>query len=305
MSVNNFINLGGWVDDKKQVETVLSQLPIKFLHVVGGMKDSGKGKIVCLYRNVIKVTGGFIVFYQTIGDCVSMGMAQAINVLACTEIVQGELESWDASAATEPLYANGRILIGRGQLGYSDGSIGAWQAQAAQKYGFNVRKKYGNYDLSVYSGQRAKDWGNPGKGTPKELLEISKNNLVKEFTQVRNYEEARDAICSGYPVTVASNVGFTSVRDKAGCLRRSGSWAHQMMFAASFDDGKDPALLCVNSWGPDWVTGPQKFGDEPKGSFWVRASDVNVMLAANDSFCYSALDGFPVRKLNLRKLAGG
>lgn len=299
-SVNDFANLGGWVDSPSDVEKIVSSLPIPLFSSIAGIAGSGKGEIVLLYKNVEKVVGKFETFLQTAPDCVSNSSAQAINVLACTEIIHGDLEIWQESCATEPIYGNSRILVGRGQLGTGGGSINAWACEAMQKYGFNVRKKYGpgDLDLTVYSGKKAELFGN--RGTPKELLEASKIYVVKNFTQVKRYEEARDAICSGYPVIVASNVGFNNVRDKNGCLRRQGSWAHSMLFCG-VDDSKDPALFCQNSWGPGWVSGSKRFESDPEGGFWVRANDANIMLAANDSFALSALNGFPVRKLDVRK----
>lgn len=59
-----------------------------------------------------------------------------------------------------------------------------------------------------------------------------------------------------------------------------------------------PGLLCLNSWGPDWVNGPKWPADQPNGSFWVDSKTVDAMLANEDSFAISGFVGFPFRELN-------
>lgn len=300
-NLNNFDHLQGWVDKPKSVSAVMAELPIPvFGDVHGVLKDTGRGKIVLLYQCVERVAGKFNVRLQTIGDCVSMGAACAVDVLKATEIViKGEFEEWVGETSTEDIYGGSRVLIGNGQLGYGDGSVGAWAGQYVSRYGTLIRKAYGKIDLSVYDGERARQWGNPGNGTPRDLLSFAKEHLVKTISQVRTYEEARDAITNGYPVTVASNQGFTTYRDKDGFALASGNWGHQMCFTACDDAFRRPGLLCQNSWGTNWISGPTR-NDQPLGSFWVDADTVNRMLSQNDSWAYSNFDGFQPQKINLR-----
>ncbi len=293
-------DLFGWAYKPKEVDNVMMSLPIPvFGDIYQPLKDSGRGKVILLYEFVERVAKEFPVSNQTIGDCVSHGAACAVNVLKATEIVlKGDFEEWIAATSTEDIYGGSRVLIGNGRLGYGDGSVGAWAAQYVSTYGTLLRKSYGTIDLSVYDGNRAKIWGNPGNGTPRDLLVYSKEHLVKTVSQVRNYEEARDAIANGYPVTVASNQGFTKTRDKDGFALASGSWAHQMCFTAADDSFGRPGLLCQNSWGINWISGPTRH-NQPLGSFWVDASTVNRMLAQNDSWAFSNFDGFRPQKINV------
>lgn len=241
----------------------------------------------------------FICNGYCVHNCVSMGTAQAVNLLKATEIVlSGEFEEWIASTSTEDIYGGSRIQIGNGQLGYGDGSIGAYAAEYVNKYGTLIRKKYGDIDLTIYSGQRAREWGSPRKGTPEILLPYAKEHIVKTITQVRTYEEARDAICNGYPVTVCSNYGFSSTRDSDGFASSQGTWPHCMVFGGADDGFKRPGLLCINSWGK-WNSGPTRH-EQPEGSFWIDASICNRMLGANDSWAFSNFDGFKPQELNLR-----
>lgn len=59
-----------------------------------------------------------------------------------------------------------------------------------------------------------------------------------------------------------------------------------------------PGLLCLNSWGPAWISGPKFPADQPDGSFWVEKSVADRMLRGEDSFAVSGLRGFPFRDLS-------
>lgn len=290
--------LCGWVDDQAAVEATLQDMPRPILADNNDqIRDSGKGKTVLLYKAVEQLHGSFPISYQTIGDCVSHGMAGAAMVLMATDIViRGESEEWKGLVATEPIYAGSRVEVGGGRLGNGDGSVGAWAAKWVTDWGIIIRGKYGEIDLSVYSGATAREWGRRGAGCPDSLEPIAKQHPIKTASLCKTYEEARDAIANGYPVSVASNRGFNTTRDSAGFLSPSGSWSHQMFFCA-VDDTSRPGLLCVNSWGLTWVKGPRRL-DQPEGTFWVDADVADKMLGAGDSFAYSGFEGFPSQNLN-------
>lgn len=296
----DYSHLQGWVDQPKEVEHVMNDLPFPvFGSIYPPMKDDGKGKIVLLHEIVEKVAKKFPVRHQLIGDCVSMGAACAVDCTKSVDIfIKKERELWVNETATEDIYSGSRNIIGQGRLGNSDGSVGAWAAKYVNQYGALPRDKYGNIDLSVYDGNKARQWGNASFGFPGELLQEAKKHPVQTVSLVKSYEEARDLIANGYAVTVACNIGFTSKRDKDGFAVRSGNWNHQMCFIAVDDEYKRPGLLCQNSWGRNWISGPKRH-NQPDGSFWVDASTVNAMFAQNDSWGYSGYDGFKPRKLNV------
>jgi hypothetical protein len=59
------------------------------------------------------------------------------------------------------------------------------------------------------------------------------------------------------------------------------------------------ALLCLNSWGPKWITYRGKFpADQPDGSFWVARPTVERMLGQKDSFAVGSVAGFGWRDLD-------
>jgi hypothetical protein len=261
------------------------------------LQDSGAGKTVLLYDSLVKVCGSFPVSNQTIGDCVSHGWGISVDVLSAIDVGQGR-SAWMGGTATEAVYALSRVEVGNGRLGGGDGSIGAWAAEAVQKWGTLRRAKYPTVDLSVYSGQRAKSWGMPRAGLPNDLEPLAREHPVQAVSLVTSYEQARDAIANGYPVAVCSNQGFTESRDQEGFARASGSWAHCMAFLAVDDTPKRPGLLCQNSWGPNWINGPIRL-NQPPGSFWVDAQTANRMLSRDpDSFALSGFVGFPVQSLD-------
>lgn len=261
------------------------------------LQDSGAGKTVLLFDALTKLCGMFPVHNQTIGDCVSHGWGISVDVIAAIDVIQGRSE-WRGGSSTEAIYALSRVEVGGGRLGGGDGSIGSWAAEAVQKYGTLRRAKYPSVDLTTYSGQRAKSWGMPRAGLPDELEPIAREQTVQAASLVTSYEQARDAIANGYPVAVCSNQGFTESRDPEGFARASGSWAHCMAFLAVDDSPKRPGLLCQNSWGPDWISGPTRH-NQPPGSFWVDAATANRMLSRDpDSFAVSGFVGFPVQALD-------
>ena len=87
---------------------------------------------------------------------------------------------------------------------------GAWAARYVNEYGALPRGKYGNIDLTTYSGSKARTWGRRGAGVPKTLIPFAKKHPVMTVSQVKTYEEVRDLIANGYAVTIASNQGFSS-----------------------------------------------------------------------------------------------
>ena len=235
-----------------------------------------------------------------IHNCVSMGAAQAVNVLKAVEIiVKGEMEEWAGSTSTEDIYGGSRVLIGNGQLGYGAGSIGGWASRYVSTYGTLIRKKYGDIDLSVYNGRRAVEWGNPNVGPPRELLPFAKEHVVKTVSQIRSYEECRDSIFNGFPVTVASSQGFSTTRDKDGFASPMNTWNHQLMVAGMDDAFYRPGVLIVNSWGLTWNNGPKRH-NQMDGTFWCDAEVIDRMLKAGDSWAYSNFDGFKPQTIDLK-----
>jgi hypothetical protein len=291
----------GWIDDPAAVEAVMNDLPFPvFSDIWTPIKDSGKGKRVLLYDFIRKASNGqYPKRKQTIGDCVAHGAAYAVDAVKSVDIIlKNEFEEWVEETATEDIYAGSRVQIGGGRI-RGDGSIGAWAARYVNEYGALPRGKYGNVDLTTYSGSKARSWGRGGAGVPKSLIPTAKKHPIQTVSKVTTYEEVRDLITNGYAVTIASMQGFSSKRDSEGFAKPQGSWAHQMSILAVDDEYKRPGVLVQNSWGT-WNSGPKRH-DQPNGSFWVDAEEIERrILKKGDSWAFSGYEGFKPRELNTR-----
>lgn len=263
---------------------------------------------IILTGAIDRAAPGWKVGKQGIGDCVSWGWSHGAAILtAQTSLTTGNTFRWPA---TEAMYGGSRVEArGRSTGGWSDGSYGGAAAKFASQWGIVYRQPFDEfgYDLSSYSAQRAKQWGNygcGGQGDNGRLDEVAKKHPCS-VALVRNWDDTVAAMRSGYPVPVCSGQGFSSTRDADGFARAQGSWSHCMCgvgirFAAV--GGKDGVLI-LNSWGTNWIGGskwPAEGGDkppQPDGSFWCERRVWERMLSGNDSFAISNLQGFPRRKL--------
>lgn len=238
---------------------------------------------------------------QGIGDCVSWSYAHSVWIAASQDWKQGLLADPPMFPCTEAIYGGSRCEArNKSFAGYSDGSYGGAASRWLRDWGVIWREQHGNLDLRDYSPERAKDWGAYGCGGRDDrgvLDQVAKKHPATHLALVTSFEEAAAAIESGYPVSVCSGIGFVSTRDADGFCRKSGSWAHAMCFTSVRYDR--PGLLCQNSWGPSWVSGPRWPDDMPEGSFWVDAKTVDEMLSQwEDSFAVGSISGFKWRDLH-------
>lgn len=295
----------GYIPEPRATAQFVQSLPAPHLTAAAPqlVRDAGDGEPVLLYRYLLKafreVMGRpWAPYRQGIGDCVSMGWANAVDIASAIDFVRGDSGDW-LPAATEAIYGGSRVEArGRSTGGWSDGSYGAAAAKWVKDWGVLWRQEYERFDLTEYDPQRAKQWGNYGNGGQGDngwADTIARDHPVQDVALVRSFKEAAAAIENGYPVPVCSGAGFQHQRDRQGFARRQGSWAHCMnLIAVRYDR---PGLLCQNSWGPTWITGPKWPADQPDGSFWVDADVVDRMLSGGDSFSVATVKGFPRRKL--------
>lgn len=227
---------------------------------------------------------------QQVGDCVSWGVKNAVWLLQ----YQPRPDGVDISPH-EPFapfyYGYGRVTIGRNQL-RGDGMVGAWGAQSAQA-GTLFADDNG---VPAYSGAIARQWGS--QGVPRAFLDVARARRVKAIASVKTALQARDALCNGYPVTVASMFGTTDIRPRDGRMvaRRNTQWAHQMCCIAYDGSGPVAYFYFLNSWGES--AHPQPLQGEPPGGFWVTIDDMQWVCSTGDCWALSDLDGFKARELN-------
>jgi hypothetical protein len=281
--------LGSWCDPK-DLDKLLGELPHPLFGAAAyNLSGSGKGKLALLYKNLLRFDSGFgPAERQVQGDCVSHATRNAVDITRSCEIINGEKEDFVARGATEAIYGS------RGHGGEGMTCAGAARF-VHQTGGILLRQKYGEYDLSEYSAVGGK-WGRGG--VPEDLIKIATKHQVKTISLISTIEQARDAIANGYSISVCSNSGFSSRRDKYGIASRSGNWGHAMAWTAVDDTHEvynETLFLVQNSWGL-W-NGGEKRHDQPDGSFWIRESDAAEMLNQNGSWVFSDVDGFPPRKV--------
>jgi hypothetical protein len=296
----------GYTPDPDGTKRFLSELDKPLFAQAGedAIREA-KGKDTFLYRAAYKAHLAlhgqpWTVGRQGIGDCVSWGFAHCVWIAQSVDWETGRLPAPPPFPATESIYGGSRVEArGKKQAGYSDGSYGGAAAKWLRDWGVIYRQTYAGHDLTKYSADRAKDWGNWGNGGRDDagkLDLVAKTHPAKHVALVRNFREAAAAIESGFPVAVCSNYGFRSVRDGQGFCAPSGSWAHCMaLISVRYDR---PGLLCLNSWGTSWVSGPKFPDDMPEGAFWIDAKVIDGMLSGEDSFAVGSVDGFGWRDLH-------
>lgn len=257
---------------------------------------------VCLWECSKKLRGKHLLTSrQNIGSCVGHGKYNAERTLMDADIViRGDAE--EPKELFEP-YGYGRSRYHAGIGGSGDGSTGSGAAKAAMADGVLLRDLSGlsgwseSGDTINWSGQVDHQWSNGSRIDDKWLTE-GRKHLVRSAAMVTTYEQVRDAIANGYPVTVASNRGFRAFPEDKGKRwgTPGGSWAHQMCFIGVDDDPARPGAYCWNSWGAS--AHPAPVDDAPPGGFWVDAEVVASMVRQQDSFAFSQFDGFPAQRFD-------
>ena len=310
----------GYTPNPEGVERFLQELPQPLFRDAGSETlREAKGVDTFLYRSAYKAHDAlygkpWVVERQGIGDCVSWGWAHGIWIAQAVDWETGRLAEPPPFPSTEAIYGGSRVEA-RGRSGdgsspvggWSDGSYGAAAARWVRDWGVVYRQPFDSlgYDLTAYSPDRAKKWGAfgcGGQGDGGRLDTIAKKHPATHVAMVKTWAEAAAAIEAGFPIPVCSMVGFVSERDQHAYARASGQWAHCMVFCAvRYQKNGSPsdALLCLNSWGPNWITGPRWPGDMPEGSFWVTRATVERMLGNQpDSFAVGSVAGFGWRDLD-------
>ncbi len=298
----------GWVDDRTIRENFVRTLSKPYLsQQSSSIRGTGRGKVVLLYKFFEELVGTLTPHHQEIGDCIGHSFGLGIDVLTAVQIIMhGHSEQWVTKCATEIIYGGSRVEVGNKKI-RGDGSMGVWAGEFIKKWGVLLRKPYldGEYDYTEYSGSVARTLGRTG--VPDDLEAICRKHPVKTCAIVRSWEECRDSVANGYPITLNSKVGFKRGRsgyhrDKDGFLSRSRrSWYHSMVILGIDDNYKRPGGLIVNSWGPNWVSGPTRH-EQPAGSFWADASAIDRAVKQGDSIVLSGYSGYPQVNIDNYKL---
>jgi hypothetical protein len=278
--------------DKRDLDKLLGQLPHPLFSVAAdNLAGTGEGKISLPFKCLMKFEPNFGSYErQETGDCVSHATRNAVDVSRAVEIFNGDKEDFILRSATEGIY---------GSRGFTGQGMTCSQAArfVSTQGGILLRKKYDFADLTQYNPQVGMNWG--GRGVPQSVITEASKHQVKTVSLIHSVEAARDALANGYAISVCSDQGFSSTRDKNGIAAAQGNWGHAMAWIGCDDSREifnEILFLVQNSWGL-WNNGPKRLG-QPDGSFWIRESVARRMLAQDGSFVFSNVDGFEARKVN-------
>ena len=314
----------GWTPDPDAARMFLDELGDEryFSQAAGEAMEKAAGVDTFLYRSMDKAhkaryNAPFVVGRQGIGDCVSWG---AMHAVYCSESLDwdlGKTSSPPFLPATEAIYGGSRVEArgkdGSGSSpvgGWSDGSTGSAAARWLRDWGVVYRKQYPSADLTTYDKDRAKDWGaygNGGRGDKGRLDAVAKKTPARHVVNVRSWDEVCAALEAGFPVTIASSVGFASGdRDADGFCAARSTWMHQMCLVGiryaknapkDHPNPRDGALV-MNSWGK-YLGGGKWPADQPDGTFWAERRDIERIIAQQDSWAIGSVQsGFAWRDLH-------
>jgi C1A family cysteine protease len=289
----------GWINDPQEVEGVVALQPFKtFSDTEAGqfMAASALPENVYLWDAARKVIGKLLPprSQGKVGSCVAFGCIRAIEYTQLAEIAAGENEEF-RDLCTEINYGGGRVEVGGNRLGRGDGSIGAWSAEFAKRWGSLDRAVYSKYDFRVYNEAKCREYG--AKGVPDDLEPEVKKYPISTITLVKTTEEAKKALAAGYGISVASGMGFRYTRNANGICAAAGSWAHQMCICGYAKIDGNTYFRIDNSWGADAHTGPTGPGNPGPEGFYAAESTAAKMLAEGDSFAYAGQKGFVPRNI--------
>jgi hypothetical protein len=233
---------------------------------------------------------------QPTGNCVAASADDVIELLQAIEIAAGERESY-RDIYNPYHYATGRVIIGKNRLRGGAGSIGSWQAEAIKQYGVISTQESG---LPKYSKRNCDAWGDDREADGRsfrDYLDKGKEHPVKTWAFCETMDKVKDALSAGYPITIASNRGYTMKPGRDGFHRPSGNWAHQMSIWGYDETGK--AWVAIkNQWGDvhGQVRDPNTGDPWPKGFICVPMEDFerqHLNLRGVETIAYSGFLGFP------------
>jgi hypothetical protein len=278
--------------DPEDTERLLSSLPLPLFGDL--LAGDGAGKLSLAFKAVVafEKQAGRVAYdeVQLTGDCVSMTVRGAGDTARANDPDIRSTEDWVDRTATEPLYG----ARGHSGQGASCARIVGW---AHQKGGLMLRQAYPELgiDLTRYNPKVGISWG--GVGVPEPVTKVAAKHRIGTISLITTWQQARDAIANGYGVVCCSGQGFTKTRNHEGLCEASGSWAHAMQWHGADDTRRgDCRFLVQNSWGFNYLTGP-RVHDQPEGSFWIRQSVAQNMIAAGGTYAVSNVAGFPKRML--------
>jgi hypothetical protein len=271
----------GLADGYKAVAEKTFEAYPRAFSIAGDEDNSGKN--VRLWLPVKAANGGKHLpnVAQQTGDCVSFGLANAIayRIALHDSTIVDPFEPY--------FYGLARVTIGKNSPPCrSAGAMPSYAIEGFKRHGLLLTSEAG----VAYSGRLADQWG--CQGPPRDALDKARPRIGGDAYPIRSAAEARDAICNGYPLTVASDFGTRTIRIKDGrqVARWDDSWPHQMCSIGYDGEPSTDYFYILNSWGANAHPAPQQ--DEPPGGFWVDFNTFDRICRAGEVWAVNVVNGF-------------
>ena len=249
--------------------------------------------------------------HQFSGSCVGASAGNLLNYTQCIEIAtKNEPEEF------KYIFYPYHYGAGRKRAGYTrkgDGSYGAAQAEAILQDGCIPDDLTGlprtvktsidweaGYDTEMDWSGRDRD----GSWDFGNYVSTGIEHRIQNASKVTSAEKAAEFVLNGYLLQVCSDVGYGRL-DSAGFNVNDRNWNHAMLIAGVDIGYKIPYFIIINSWSDvhprlkDFETGEEY----PIGCLRVRFDHADRMFRQQDTFVYSALNGFPRRQLDISLFA--
>lgn len=285
----------GWVDDQEAVSAVLDTLqhPTLADTPIGDIPIQELPKTVQLWKFCPKAIGQNTLKVENqsnLGSCVGFGSCRAVEYSYIVEIANGDPEQFKYLSRAI-MYAGSRCEVNGGKSPFrGDGSIGAWAAKFATKWGVLDQGVYAGYNLADYNIPQIRTWA--ATGIPDAIEPYIKQHPISDATLVATNEDAMRALSNGHAIAVCSNQGFNTKRSANGICAPSGRWSHCMMISG-YIHIKDVLYFYIeNSWGDYMGAGNTPIGEPNNGTFLAKGDVVASMLAQKDSFAFAGVMGF-------------
>ena len=122
---------------------------------------------------------------------------------------------------------------------------------------------------------------------------------MDRVTRIQTPEAWKEALASGYAITLASMFGTANQVEHDVLLGRwNRQWAHQMSSSGYWDHPRLGLIFKIdNQWGPNfhgWCPTLKQWG--VNGSFWMLADDARKVCQRGEVFAHSHTGGFETRE---------
>jgi hypothetical protein len=255
-----------------------------------GLSGSGAGKLSLPFLAQLRLYPDSLPgVAQQRGDCVSFSTRTAAVGSYCASLVYGSNEHGYVAPVVSPVARQNGVASTEALYWYRGYDGDGWSCAAAadiaiSKSGIVLRQKYPDLglDLTEYSPTMAGKWGR--LSPPEKVQAMTNDNLCRNATNCKTYEEVRDMLANGYCLSTCGSEAFTDKRNAYGICDRTNKTWHHAIAAIAVDDRpetvereKGGLILLCNSWG-DYVGGARAIWNTdkqiPVGSFWARWRDI-------------------------------